>query len=179
MNILAQRPNQLAKKIQTRKKFLNRVVVEIIDLVSKQGVIISETEHSCHTHVVSELRNFGHFSFHTSLDQTMFGGNRVKAWYHPRRNFREGGLDSAWDKEWTPVLNVYFQVDDNYEIEIFNNNVNWQRALLRVFNNKEKIADQIKKTRSKTLQKSKKQTQADMEKSKLIEDAKKLGIIPN
>ncbi len=170
---------QLAKQVRARKEFLNRVVKSLMNLVQEYGIVTKRDTANCHIRVVSELRNFRSFTFATDLGQTDFGGNTTKVWYHPGKNFREGGLDSAWDKEWTPVLDVDFQVTgDDYEVHIFNESVDWQRALLHVFKNKIKIAAQIERNQKETLKKVKKWKQVDTKMDKLVADARKLRIIP-
>src|SRR3989338_8127473 len=138
----------LTIKILNRRRFLKEIIDPIIKLVSENGVVLKYDKHSCHTHIVSELNNFGHFSFHTDLGQTMFGGDTITIYYHPNRKFREGGIDSAHDKESQPVLEVYEQID--YEIKKFDEQKNWQRALVRVLKNKDRIVSQIKKEQKKT-----------------------------
>lgn len=172
---------QLAKKIRARKQFLNQVVGQIINLVGQYGWVTKRDQENYHTNVVTELRNFGNFTFETNLGQTDFGGDAVKVWYHPGKNFREGGLDFAWDKEWIPVLDVYFQEEKNYDVYTFKKSADWQKALLYVLKNKAKVAAQIqkqvKKDQEKKLKTLTNQEKNDANIARFIESAKKLGII--
>lgn len=171
-----QNTDKLAKKVRTRKNFLNKVVNPVIDLVHKRGTIVRREQGSCHTRIVAEFRNFGDFTFHTDLGQTMFGGNTVKIFYHPGRNFREGGLDSAFDREWSPVLFVDFHTDGDYTVRSFNEKAGWQKALVSVLKNENKIMAQIEKTRSKAKKISKKQEQNSQVENEIRKEAYKLGL---
>lgn len=171
---------ELAKKIRARKEFLNKVCGQIIDLVRKYGKITRRDQGNNHTNVISELHNFGSFTFETNLGQTDFVGDTIGVWYHPGRSFREGGLDFAWDKKWIPVLYIHYQVKGDYEVATFNKNVGWQKALLYILKNKTRIATQIateiEKEKEKELKKEKKRKQAETDKTKLVEEAQKLGF---
>ena len=167
----------IARKLKNRKEFLKKIVERVEELVRKEGTELSYIEHSCHTHIVAELRNFGHFSFHTSLGQTMFGGNTITIYYHTGRSFREGGIDSAYDKEWTPVLKVDFQTGDDFKVVIFDEQRNWQRALVRVLKNEENIAAQIKRKKEEAKTAKARNRAAEEKKKKLLEEAKKLGVV--
>lgn len=166
---------KLSNKLKGRKRFLDKIFDLVPSLVSKEGVVLSYSEHSCHTHVVSELNNFGHFSFHINLGQTMFGGDTVTIYYHPNRKFREGGIDFAHDKDWQPVLKVRSLID--YQVENFDEQRNWQRALLYVLKNKDRIVARIKKEQEKAKITVAQSRAVDESKNKLREEAKKLGII--
>ena len=144
----------LAGKVRKRKRFLDETIDPVIKLVCERGRMVSRNQGSSNTHVVWELRNFGGFSFHTDLGQTMFGGNTVKIYYHPGRSFREGGLDSAHDKEWIPVLEVDFQTHREYVVKRFDETTGWRRALVRVLRNKDKIASRTAKTSQKQVKRS-------------------------
>ncbi len=169
---------QLANKIRIRKEFLNQVVNRVTGLVRKYGKVTKRDECHSHTRVVSELRNFGNFTFETDLGQTDFGGNDIMIWHHPGKSFREGGLDFAFDKEWTPVLDVYFQVKDEYEVKAFNEETNWQKTLTFVLKNQDKIAERIRKAQNKAKKKLVEWRQEDKEMIGLLAEAKKLGIEP-
>jgi len=168
----------LARKIRGRKNFLDKTVDAVINLVCNRGKVLSRSEHSAHTHIIWELHNFGGFSFRTDLGQTMFGGNTVKVYYHPGRSFREGGLDSAWDKDCSPVLIVYFPTEGDYKVGQFNEKTDWQRALIRVLKNQNNIAAQINKAKEKENKTLQKWSQKDEKNAQLIKEAQKLGITP-
>lgn len=167
---------QLARKVGARKRFLDKVVSPIVDLVHKRGKVNKREQGSSHTRVVSELINFGDFTFETDLGQTMFSGDTIRVWHHPHRNFREGGLDYAHDKEWTPVLDVYYQDRSDYKVGAFRDETDWQRALIRVLKNQNKIAARIKKTQDKASKTLRNWRQADERKDKLAKEAQKLGL---
>lgn len=165
---------RLARQIKARKDFLNKVVNSVTKLVREYGRVTKRDQGSSNTRVVSELRNFGNFTFETDLGQTMFGGNTIRVWYHPNKSFRKDGLDSAWDKEWQPVLNIYYQTD--YKVINFDEQREWQRALFRVLKNKERIATQVKKKEGKTKTTVVQNSAINEEGNKLLKEAKKLGI---
>ena len=166
---------QLASKVRARKEFLDKITDLATKLVREYGRVTKRDQGSWHTRIVTELRNFGNFTFETDLDQTQFGGDAVKIWHHPGKSFREGGLDSAWNKEWTPVLDVYFQTA--YKVNTFNENTDWQRALIYVLNNQRKVARERREVLKGT-QKLDKKEQTDAKNTKLIAEAQELGIIP-
>lgn len=167
---------QLVKKVRVRKEFLDKIINSITELVREYGRVTRREQGSSHTRVVMELRNFGNFTFETDLGQTMFGGNAVRVWHHPGKSFREGGLDAAWDKEWKPVLDVYFQTD--YQVGAFDEETDWQKALIYVLKNQRRVARENRDAVLKRSQKLEKKERANAKSAKLVADAQKLGIIP-
>ena len=168
----------LARKIRARKRFLDNVLNPIIQLVDKRGTVTKREQRSSYTHVVAELRNFGNFTFRTDLDKTKFGGDTIKVWYHPGRSFREGGLDSVWDKEWIPVLDINFLICTDYLVREFNKKTDWQRALVSVLKNQDNVATQINKIQEKAVERLQTWRQEGERNDQLIREAKKLGIVP-
>ena len=72
------------------------------------------------------------------------------------------------------MLVVDYQTD--YKVPVFSDKTDWQRALVLVLKNQDKIAAQMEKTKekaSKTLEKSRR---VDDRKDKLRAEAKKLGL---
>jgi len=166
---------RLKRKIQSRKKFLDRILEPVINLIREEGTIIDYQEYTYLN--FAELRDFGHFSFHTDPEPIRYmfvQGYTVKIYYHPGRKFREGGLESAFDKDWTPVLDV--RVDDYYEVAIFNEQRNWQRALIRILKNSDRIAAQIRKRREKEQMIIEEKCTDNEKIKKLLEEAKKLKV---
>lgn len=168
---------ELVRKTRERKKFLDAIIEPVIKLVREKGRMINRSQETSHTNVVWELRNFGGFSFHTDLGQTMFGGNTVKVFYHPSRSFREGGLDSAHDKDWVPVLDVYFQTELEYRVSKFDERLSWQRKLFWVLRNKDKVAARAEKENRKRRDVSRRELRQIEKREDTINDAKRLGII--
>ena len=172
----------LKKQIEERKKFLNRIVPLIVELVRSHGVVKIEKEFPFHYNIVSELRDFAYFSFITDLGQTDFGGNSLEVYFHPGQMFRQGGLEAAFGPTGSPVLNVCWQDEDKYEVLVFNQEIDWQEPLVRLLKNKDKIAREmgIQKEREKTQRKRDKEAEAarKQEEERIREEAKKLGIIP-
>ncbi len=166
----------LVRKIKKREQFLVRVVTGVIALVQKHGTLKSSERGGSHIRTIKELCNFGNFTFETDLGQTDFGGNTISVWYHPGKIFREGGSDSAHDKKLTLVLDVYYQT--HYEVNEFYEKPNWQKAIIRVFKNQDKIAEQIKRVQNRSVEKLLEQRQEEDRKFELVEKAKRLGIIP-
>ena len=175
---MAQKLNtkELAKKVRGRRKFLDKVIGEIITLVNTKGKTVSRMVHSARKYIVLELRNFGAFTFHTDWGQTMFGGNTVKVYYHPGRNFREGGLDSAFDKDWTPVLDVDFQVDGEYRVNKFDEKLSWQKKLVWVLRNKDRIAAPATQNRQKQSERAQAAEIKRQKETRVRQDAENLGI---
>ena len=166
---------ELAKEVRTRNEFLDIVTNRVIDLVRKYGEVTKRDEGNNHTNIVSNLCNFGSFTFETDLGQIDFGGNTVRVWHHPGKNFQE---NSVWSNPLVPVLDVYFQTTKDYAVSIFNHRTGWQKALINLLKNRARIAAQIKKTQNKTLKTRENQEQSNTEKIKLIKEAQKLRIIP-
>lgn len=169
---------KLARQIQTRMEFLKQTTGAVINLVIQKGTWKEEVKRF-HTYVSAELRDFGGFSFEVELGKTEEGGNTVKMYCHPGRKFREGGLDSAWDKEFMPVLSVDFWSGDSYEVRTFSDEFKWQKALSRVLKNKDKISTRIAATAEKEKQKTKKlaaNPKTEVTKDQLIVQAERLSI---
>lgn len=174
---------ELARKIRARKKFLKRIVTPVINLVVKRGRVLERHMGSCNIHIISELRNFGGFTFETDLGQTQFGGSTVTIFYHPHCNFREGGIDFARENE-RIVLSVFFQTEAEYEYKVitFDNRTDWQRVLIHVLQNADKIAERQNAKEKRIAERNKAESElAEFRKErklKLIEEAKNLSIIP-
>ncbi len=170
----------LENKIAKRRKFLNEVFDRITNLVSKEGEQLSYSEHSCHTNVVAELKNFGNFTFTTNLDQSMIGGDTIRVYYHPGRKFQEGGTDAAHDKGLDPVLAVDVDGRGIYTVRIFDEQRNWQKKLLHLLKNSNKIAKGIRKAKERAEKEAKSvrdKRHADEEKRKrLLKEAENLRI---
>jgi hypothetical protein len=166
----------LANKIRVRKKFLDKIITSIIQLVANKGKIINRVMGSSSKHIVQELRNFGGFSFYTDLGQTMFGGNTIKVYHHPGQSFCDGGLDLAQNNICEPVLDVYFQTADEYDVCTFNESKKWQRALIRVLKNQDKIAAQLDRKENKLKNKSEKEEVKRLKEERLQEEARRLGV---
>lgn len=168
----------LSRMIKERRAYLTRVLNAVVKLASQEGKVLLRSTHSAHTHVVWELRDFEGFTFHADLGQTMFGGNTVKVYYHPGRSFGEGGIDSAHDQEWAPVLEVDFQTGDehDYRVKKFKESAEWRRVLDRVLRNSDKIAAQAKKTEKKVDKRAERQRAAEARRLRLAKEAGELGI---
>lgn len=166
---------ELVRRIKARKEFLDTIFMNVINLVCAYGTVTMKEEANCHTNVMWELRNFGGFTFETDLGQTDFGGDSVKVWYHPKQDFREGGLDAAYDKAWTPVLDVFFQTD--YVVKHFSESSAWKKAFARVWRNQGKIVEQIKKNQDEAKTKLAGWREEDEKRNELLRVAKKLGIV--
>ncbi len=164
---------QLAKKVEERKRFLKKIVNFAENLLLKRGRLIKRVQGSCNTNVKRQLDGFAHFSFFADWGQTMFGGNDVMIWYYP--DFKD--IDPIKTRA---VLHIYYQAAlfsvDDCEVKHFDENNEWQNAIERVIKEKKSIVAQI----TQTLKSSKKQDKAINEKqqkqSQTERDAKRLGI---
>ena len=170
---------QLAQKIEERKRFLTKVVNFAEKLLLERGKLIKEVQKSWNTNVIKRLDNFGNFSFFADWGQSMMGGNDVKIYHHPHLT----NIDLANTR---PVLHVRYMMgtfcidDDDCGVAYFNEDVEWQTAIEQVIKNKKSILAQIDKE-SKDLKREKSATEkhqerVEQERNQTEKDAKRLGI---
>lgn len=153
----------LAKQIETRKKFLAKVVKFAHDILLERGKIIERNEHSAHTHIIRELLDFEGFSFRGDWGQTMFGGDHVVITYRPGH----------------PKLRVYCQgaFDINEcKVEFFDGDPRWQAELLKMIRNKKAITRKLDNQKSKFVKQAKKTLQSMRDEDKLKSEAARLGV---
>jgi hypothetical protein len=169
---------EIARQVRKRKALLRMAVACVDYFVEKYGIVVEKAQGSSNTHIVSRLINFKDFTFETDYGQTMFGGNNVKIWHHPGKRFREGGLDSAHDSCWNPVIDVYFQVGNDWQVNVFNPTPVWQKELIHLFRNRVRVCNEINRVRKSILPQktSSKQEQAIKVREDLIAEALKLRI---
>ena len=67
----------LEKLIAFRQSLIQETFDMACDLLKEKGEMVSRTQHSCHTHVVYELKDFAGYCITESSGESMFGGNTL------------------------------------------------------------------------------------------------------
>ena len=157
----------LAEAVAGRVEFLKKVIEFALSIVRERGVQLEHTVHSFHTNTVSELRDFGDFSFHTDTGHSEMGGNRLRVWYHP--NHLTGRL---------LVLNVYWQCGiAECSPDSFNSDPAWQEEILKVIRCRKSIAKKIDRAIKTAAGKSAARAEETRRNFALAETAKRLQVI--
>jgi hypothetical protein len=118
--------------------FLKSIINFAKFITTEQGKLLKRTAGFGYINTIRELYNFEDFSFYMDLCQTTMGGNELKIWYHPSKQY---------EKELVPVLDVWWQleVSNNTKAKRFESNRKWQNEFLRAIKrqkDKEFIAKQ-------------------------------------
>lgn len=125
---------ELARKVDSRRQFLLRVVRWIEKAVPKRGRLLKREVGSSNTNSVYLLRDFGDFSLLYNTGQTMMGGNSVKVWYHP--DSCEVDIEKT-----NPTLALYYQTDPNdCEVSFYDAKTSWEDLLTHVMEHENEIA---------------------------------------
>lgn len=153
----------LARKVAARKRFLNKVLESVTELVVKYGEVTKYREHSCHTHIVRKLNGFGGYSFELETGQTMMGGNTLKIIReHPDTRL---------------IFDVYWQIDhEKCEIVTFIEEKGWKRAILRTIRDPEKIAASNARRIAREKKANEQRSEARRRQTELSAEAKRLGV---
>lgn len=144
------------------------------DIVLNEGEVVERVPAPMNIHVIKMLDNFGNFLFIADWGQTIKGGNDVKVWY-------SSNSEGINPNRTLPVLYVYYQpVKFNVNeciVRYFDENSEWQTAILKAIKNKEKLIMKMKRKRNEIMVKALKQIfTPEKERVKLEDDAKRLGI---
>lgn len=102
----------LAKQVEKRQRWLEEVIDFSSGLLSKCGQVLFYQEHSCHTTMTQELKGFHGFSFWSHGAYTMFGGEKLKVWFHN-----------------TLVLEIEWWDTQTLHVQVFDPSMAWRRKL--------------------------------------------------
>ena len=124
----------LARKEETRIRFLEKVIEFIKSVTRECGELLYRTPGTIHT--VYELRNFGGFTFYIDADRNgMHGGHTVKIWHHPSGQYAES---------LPPVLDISWQMEIGKSVpDTFDERPWWQRTILKIIQRRKGIAAKI------------------------------------
>ena len=165
----------LAKQVAARNEQVERYVKFAIDLLDKQGKVVSSRVEQCHTRVIQWLTGFAHFSFHCESGMTSMGGNAVKIYYHPKA--KEIPIDSAM-----PVLKVYWQPFgfnvSICDVNVFDEAVPWQTALNRAITDRKNILTAMKGAQQAEKRKAARADKTAIQGAELKKQAVRLGLLP-
>ena len=164
---------QLVKKIEERKKLLNKIVKFIEDVVLNHGYVTRRVSESCNVHVIKQFDGFRKFIFVTDWSQTVMGGNEVKVWH-----YRDS--EDANPNKTIPVLHVYYQgvfdVDNDCSVKNFDEDCRWQTAIKRVIKKKDYLLNQFLKAQEGSIKEEVALDEKLSERSRIEINAKRLGI---
>lgn len=152
----------LAQQVARRQTFIEKAVAAIQDLLRKYGTVTSYSEHSAHTTISRELKDFGGLNFFSIEGRTMFdsGGHfTVSQIGHP-------GVS---------LLDVDFRTVEPIEVLHYDDS-KWERLFWSVIRRADKI-DAAKKKREETLVlRSKQASKRIQENARIQADAVRLGL---
>lgn len=163
---------ELARKVEERKKFLKKIVEFTEKLLLKRGKILLRVEANYHTRTVRKLEGFAHFTFLADWGQTDCGGNTVKIWYHP--HFEHISQDITRPVLYVDYQSVVFNTED-CKVRTFDQDQEWQTAIEEAIKNKKSILAEMARPSRKRGGKNISTEQQD-QRVRLERDAEKLGI---
>jgi len=113
--------DELLKRVEERKKFLELIIDCIPKLVLEHGERVSYVEKPYHIEAEHVLKGLDGFSFYTQGSFTMYGGENLKVWHHPGSTKSEGVA---------PVLNIdWWKGVEDCKVHAFNPGSEWQKRL--------------------------------------------------
>lgn len=93
---------EMEQRVKERIKFLREVIIFMDELLREHGTQLRNEEHSCHTRVTREIKDFGGFGFYADTGKTEFGGNTFRV--------TQGG---------SVILDVEFKSEDDFQVTQF------------------------------------------------------------
>ena len=155
---------QIKKEVAARQKFLAQLVSFAAKWIQVHGQTLREKVHDAHTSWEAKLDGFHGFWFRISTGHSMMGGNDLQIY------------SAAALNQGTKILDVYWQVGDEFQVRHFAPGLNWQEAMRKLMRRK----SLLKKTEPKKSKKKEEQeTRArlkEKERTALLKQAEKLGV---
>lgn len=153
------------RKISERKKFLNKIMAFVIEIVKESGIETYRYQGSCNANVKSELRDLNKFSFFLDTGQTAMGGNSVEIKYRDKL-----------------VLDVYSQSffpdadDSDFRVNVFDQDIGWQTEISKLIRNKARVIARKVAKKKKTEEYIAKVNEARLNEQRILNEAKRLKI---
>ena len=158
---------ELEKRINARQQFLEKVAVFIADIVPKIGEVKRRGGSDSCSETDWEAIDFGHFSFKYNTSWS----DVYAIYYHTKvESIRLGAM--------TPVL-VFEEGagrEKKYAVKVFNEDGEWQTALLNVIEHKDEILEQRKKAEEERQEKLRQQTAEERKRAELLAAAERLRL---
>ncbi|TSC89080.1 MAG: hypothetical protein G01um10143_461 [Parcubacteria group bacterium Gr01-1014_3] len=149
---------ELEKKVNERKKLVERIMVFVEKVLVKHGKETYRYEGSCHTNTKYELKA-GKFLLKGSFGQTQMGGNNVYILYK--------------DKE---VFQVYYQANlDECRVDVFENGA-WLPAFQKLMHNFKEVIARVNKKQKDSASKLENKSLIEEKRKQLLIKAKRLGL---
>ena len=160
----------LQAQIAERMAFLKKVVEFAEMIVNKRGVSVRYSEHSAHTRIIRELKDFANFSFRTDMGKTMYGGNEVVV----TESYRPAGTRTVLQFEWQTSFSdecvVTGYAGDEYS-------AGWENRLLDLMQNYEEIAAMIDREKNQDKQQQVLLSEEEHQRVALEATAKRLRLL--
>lgn len=111
----------LAAQVVARQQFVEDVIGYVSSLLAKRGKVLMHEVHDYHTRSTVELRGYTDFSFYSEGVYSMYGGEKIRLWYHPGK-----------PRPVEPTLVVEWWDVKKCKVLRFDPTIPWQRALKRL-----------------------------------------------
>jgi hypothetical protein len=121
----------LVSKVIARQDFLEQVVRVSSRLLHEHGTVLRHEVHRYHTYSERELKNFLGFSFYSKGVYSMYGGDRLKLWYHAPSETRS--REPTLDLEWWDIKECTVIAFDESHL--------WQKIMVGLIANEQKVIE--------------------------------------
>ncbi len=165
----------LAKRIAERQEFLEEVIRFVVSTLERSGRVIDREVHDWYTETTRKLNNLKGFSLYHYGSYSMFGGEDIKVWYHPRRG-KATEADLVLEVQWWDIKKL--------EVKSFSESKSWQKSLKNLMKNQEKLRLVLEGRREKEKQQEvgrqklkEKQERLQRSEAAATEDAKRLKLV--
>jgi hypothetical protein len=157
---------KLVSKVVQRQKLVEAIIDFVQFITEKKGKVLSRSVHSGHTQTERELKNFFGFSFYTYGHYTMFGGEEVKVWYHPKDKKLPPEL--VFEVEWWEILKC--------NVKHFDPSPEWLAALKKLMEDRSRVVAKAEKAEQRKAAEEEKNRKDQAAMKTVQEDAKRLGL---
>ena len=153
----------LRSKVNKRKRQLKEFLTTAYLFLNSIGERIHWTAYNYHTHSVYKINDLRGFSFFGNFGQTEFGGNSIEISFKGKK-----------------VLQVYSQLgtfnpeDGSFNLNIFEDSNDWQKALSILVEEKEEIIKEYLMGKKADIRREKKEKEASEKLEELEQQAKRL-----
>jgi hypothetical protein len=158
---------ELGRRINAKQQFLEKVAVFVAAIAPKIGEVKRRGGSDSCSETDWEVIDFGHFSFKYNTGWS----DVYEIYYHAKvESIRLGAM--------TPVL-VFVEGagrEKKYDVRDFNEDPEWQTALLNVIERKDELLAQRKKAEEERQEQLRAQTEEERKRAKLIEEAERLKL---
>ena len=111
------------QEVASRIEFLKKVIEFARLIIDKLGTIQDGSRGQGYVCKIRKFYNFNGFSFLLQGPESRLGGNCLKVWHHPHRNYTKG---------MTPILDAWWQLDiEQSAFDRFDSSREWRQELLK------------------------------------------------